>query len=284
MEELLEEVETDEPEELTSIFGKSSVTVDECFKELHATICKKDSQRLKNILALDVFEEPQYWFLWHFQFDDTLELVYQPVEAACCQPSFECLKILLDPIDCDFSPWPEYYMFHVLAGALDECIYTLEDECVDDTYDWGEIVRCMKYLIARGAPPMNKKGINFPLSFFESSVMCTSDHLKILYTAGKQFEFEDDRAVIEADPSGFLSYLESKLFPKPDKKGLFHADKLQNICRDQLRRRCVDTCWWTNIFCFAEELREDGHLTHTAANFLVYGLHDEVFKDYCTRR
>ncbi len=213
-------------------------------------------------------------------YDDRPELMSRPLEATCWQPSFECLKILFDPRDCSIStwPWPGVY---VLEEALDECIYMMELGCVDDTYDYSETVRCMKYLIARGAPIWKA---TLRLRRFPYAIYLTTEHIKLLYTAGKQFEFENDRAVIEADPSGFLSYLESKLFPKPDKKGLFHADKLQNICRDQLRRRCVDTCWWTNIFCFAEELREDGHLTHTAANFLVYGLHDEVFKDYCTRR
>ncbi len=87
----LREVKHGDPTKLMDIFGKRVVTVDDCFKEIHALICKKKSLELKALLELDIFDLDKYWYLREQLEDDH----YKPVVKACSNPSFECLKVLL---------------------------------------------------------------------------------------------------------------------------------------------------------------------------------------------
>ena len=274
------EVKSNEAEKLKSVFGKTLVTWDECLKEILTAVSNKDSHKLKSIMDLDIFDEPQFWTNENFQTVKNIMLLhvldckwYKPIEVACSLPSSECLKLLL-PVWQNVWQMKDRW-FRLLWSGLVTCILKMNEEPV---HEFDEYIKCIKLLISYGTHVWNND--SWSVLDFENSLKRTTQHIEILYAAGLPFEvYEEDRDISGIDFTGFLSYLESKCYPKKDENGLYHVGLLKNICRDEIRHRVIKDGWSPNIFYFTKEMVDGGHLTLADAKFLVYGLYNAVF-DY----
>ncbi len=278
---LAEEVKSKEPEKLESVFGKPTVTWNDCLEEIHSAVSGNDSQRLKNIMELDIFKEPQFWTYEDFMLKENFKYYclghsldckwYKPIEDACRQASPECLKMLLKG-----NVWQDKWRLgRVLWSGMLTCILEMNEEPI---HDLDEYIECLKILLSHGTCVWNDD--MWSVHDFRISLQHTTRHVKMLYAAGLPldvYDCKEDRAIVRTDSTGFLKYLLRKFCPKKDRKGLFHAGQLKEICRDEIRRRVIMDGWNPNIFCFAKQMIDDGHLTPEVANFLVYDLYDDVF-------
>ncbi len=258
---MLKELKKTNPNQLKTIFGKTDISWSDFVNGLHSCIIESEPEKLNMILNLEIFDfeceatdiiNPVLW--------DKETSYIRPVSLAVDEANVDCLNVLIRS-----KAFRELRakMIPVLGISLLSTIFAMND-C--DSSEFKKIFKCFKFLLLIGAP-LGKK--TWPLDYFDQHIHERTEHIQILHAAGADFEFDEEDNY--DDPSGFLSYLDKKYNPRPDSRGFYQPRTLQYISRDAIRNYLMDQFVHSvNVFMFTTCLVRQGHLTVTAADYLVY--------------